>query len=333
MKAKARIRSRIKTVEIINFALSVAALAAVFWISSGCSKAKGDSKDSRVSVGTAPDGSPVYKGIDIDDDALPPDLAARLYNGTKAEPGELPEVVWIGMCTATILTGGEDIVTAGHCVSSGQRVRVTGNQGQNYGVATCTRHPQYNDRTVFNDYALCRLEQKIEGHHTACLETREPVKVGDTMLLTGYGRPNLQKLYHGKSKVSQIRSQDIITNGPAVLGSGDSGGPLFFLTDVLTDKETRRIAAPNSRAGGSYSYFNRWTDAPAVAYVADYERRYNVQIECHDIDPKPPVPPPPPGGDADCPLLYVHLGRCMKLPAVTENTCHETYQAFASCMP
>lgn len=200
--------------------------------------------------------APVYKLIDLEsrfDDGF---ASPMVYQGTKSIEGEFPEVGFLGFCTATAV-GPKIIYTAAHCISNGQRVNwKMRKNGVSYG-AVCNKHPQYNDRSVFNDYAFCILDNKMpEDSVFASFDTVKVLQAGDEVLLNGYGAPNLGTHYWGKANVRGISGQDIVTDGPANLGGGDSGGAFLFWTVERKDATKHIIHGTSSRAGGGRSYFN-----------------------------------------------------------------------------
>lgn len=202
-------------------------------------------------------------------------FSSLIYDGERAQEGELPEVVWIGNCTAT-LVAPDVVYTAAHCVYTGKRVDFEHETG-NYN-ATCTEHPDYNNRTVYNDYALCKLDSPVpEGTHMASFDP-SGVAEDEKLLVNGYGRPNLVNLYWGEAGVRRIRGQDIVTCGPSNLGSGDSGGSLMRWTDDLTDATVRQVVGTNSRAGGGCSYFNRVSHENFTSWAREYQTDEGVEL-------------------------------------------------------
>lgn len=264
-------------------------------------------------------GNPIYLAKDLEN--------PRIYNGTKAKPGELLEVGWIGNCTATLVAPNV-VFTAGHCKGTGSSLSFKHQESGRSFSGRCTRHPSYNS-AAFNDYALCKLEESVpEGSHMASFDTAEAPLQGEDLLMNGYGQPNLVNLYWGKGIVRNIRSQDIVTCGPSNLGSGDSGGSLFRWADDRSNAVHRKIVGVNSRAGGGCSYFNRVSHSNFIDFARSYEFSNSVQL-C-GLGRQCDVPPEP----LDCAGLYVSLGECyMKDPLpIPSVDCQATYRKFAGCI-
>lgn len=222
-----------------------------------------------------------------------------LYGGRPIEPGELPISVNLGHCTATIL-GKETIITAGHCNNSGSRIAFSF-AGNRYSGA-CTRHPQYNDRTLLNDYTLCKFSPKADFPFYASLKP-VPVAVGDIMTMQGYGRGSTGgKLHVGKQPIARILEQagEIWTEGSVIYGSGDSGGSNYLnIKDLKTGPFT--VISITSRAGSNLSISNMTGDARAQSFFKDWVAKNSVEVcginwDCQgDVVPPPPPPPPVPG--------------------------------------
>jgi len=190
-------------------------------------------------------------------------MAPDLVGGRRAETGELPLSQWLGFCTATwVSQPGEAkgvVVTAGHCVDNGQSIAFTDRQYGTRHTGKCYKHPQYNDRTVEWDYAMCEVSPGPAKEALVAAFDQERVKVGDGLLMAGYGRnPDAGTLHLGASVVSAIRGQDIVTNTPVALTSGDSGGVLYRGPTDLK-KGPFLVVGINSRraVGSTQSYFNQ----------------------------------------------------------------------------
>jgi hypothetical protein len=236
-------------------------------------------------------GNAIYKLTDIEsrfDQGYP---SPMVYKGTKSIEGEFPEVGFLGFCTATAV-GPNIIYTAAHCVSNGQKVnwKMRSNQVSYSGV--CNRHPQYNDRTVFNDYAFCILDKSLPAE--TVYASFDLVGVPDSdweFLLNGFGAPYLGNHYWGKAGYSKTSGQDIITCGPANLGGGDSGGAFFKWSTDRRDVATHQIIGTNSRAGGGCSYFNRVNHANFKPYALTVSKKAGTYICGVDKDCLKPVDP------------------------------------------
>lgn len=269
---------------------------------------------------TVPDGPvPLYR-------LLPPwqDAEQEVYNGTRSLPDEFPMGGWIGNCTGNLASEGRDVLyTASHCVYNGKRIsfRHRGT-GQSY-AATCWRHPRYNTRTIYNDYALCKLDSPIVSSARVAQVRMTSPAIGDIMILNGLGAPTAGTAHQwGKAAVRRISGQDIVTCGPANLGGGDSGGSLFADGD-RTGKDGLYILGVNSRGGGGCSYFNRNSHEEFGVWARQFEQEKNVKICGVSVDCyEDPVP-------VDCEALYAQLGECKDSPAAG---CRDAYAKFGQCI-
>lgn len=162
---------------------------------------------------------------------------------------------FLGFITATAV-GPNVIYTAAHCVSNGQKVNWKMRKNGVTYKGTCGKHPDYNDRTVFNDYAFCILDEQLPPD-TVFASFNITDSFSSEALLNGYGAPNLGTHYWGKAEYKRTSGQDIVTCGPANLGGGDSGGSFLIWTSDRGNARAHIIYGTNSRAGGGCSYFNR----------------------------------------------------------------------------
>ena len=252
-------------------------------------------------------------------------LDSLVYNGTKSVDGEFPEVGWIGNCTATLVAPNV-VFTASHCQNTGARISFKHRESGLSFPGTCTRHPQYNSNTVLNDWTFCILDKSVpEGSHMAQFDIAGAVKSGEKMLLNGFGKPNLVNHYWGIADVTSVRGQDIVTCGPAKLGSGDSGGSLFRHTETRTKGEVRKIVGVNSRAAinGLCSYYNQVTDARFVSFAKNYEAAKNVSLCGVSVDCTKPVEP------TDCNAVYAELAGCLES---RDAACKASYDKFKACI-
>lgn len=237
-------------------------------------------------------------------------LDPTLYNGTKSVEGEFLMMGWIGNCTGTAV-GPNTLFTASHCVTTGKKISYTPRfNGQKYGL-TCTRHPQYNDRTVLNDWALCKLDFGTfpTDMPLASFEARTP-EIGEQLLLNGYGAPTVTVHHWGPEKMDRQEGQDLVLCGSVYLGGGDSGGSLLAWSEDRSGKSGFKILGVNSRAGGGCSYFNAISDQRFWQFARSYETSNNVQIcgvsaKCTGSTP-PPSPEP-----TNCWKTYEELAFCV----------------------
>lgn len=235
-----------------------------------------------------------------------------LYNGTRSVAGEFLPMGWIGNCTGTAV-GPQAIFTAAHCVRHGSTITFRPRyDGQAYSMV-CSRHSRYNDRTVYNDYAICRLRsgEFPETMPLASFEFRSPA-VGERLLLNGYGAPNVRVHHWGPETVTRDRGQDIIACGRVFLGGGDSGGSLLTWTDDRSGKSGFKVLGVNSRSDRrSCSYFNRVNDAGFKSWAEGYEDATGallcgVSLDCSDQEPEPEPEP-----ELPCFELYAGFGACI----------------------
>lgn len=245
---------------------------------------------------------------------------------------------WIGNCTGTVV-GPRSIFTASHCATTGKRITCAprGAGGKSYNL-TCTRHPRYNNSTVYNDYALCSINAGEDGFPAdlpmASFEFRTP-DVGEELLLNGYGAPTVTVHHWGNEKVDRIRSQDIEACGGVYLGGGDSGGSLLAKQDDRSGKSGFKVLGVNSRGGGNCSYFNRVSHEEFQKWAKDYEAEKSVKlcgvsIQCTGSVPPSPSPSPSPVPPKNCWQLYESLGFCV--PSKSVPDCLKAYNDFKSCL-
>lgn len=241
--------------------------------------------------------------------------APALYNGTRSVPGEFLPMGWVGNCTGTAV-GRQTIYTAAHCVSTGKIIKFDSRfDGKSY-QARCTRHPQYNDRTVINDWALCKLTSgSLPADMPLATFVEVTPAIGEKMLLNGYGAPTVGTHHWGPAEVTSIRGQDITICNRVSLGGGDSGGALLKWSDDRSGKSGFQIVGVNSRrqVGGNCSYFNRLSDPQFGSYARSFEKIQGVELcgisaKCTGGSTPPPPPPPPP---VNCWQAYEEFAFCI----------------------
>lgn len=235
-------------------------------------------------------------------------LNSTLINGRPADPTAWPVSVYAsssqGSCSATVV-GERVLFIASHCAQDGGKV--TFSVGANKYSAKCSQHPEYrNDATA--DWELCLIDRPVTGPVYEVLGVNESLKIGDEVLLTGYGcvRPgggggNDGIFRIGEAKVQGLpsgNSYDVVTHGGAALCFGDSGGAAY----KRYPDGRRRIFGVNSRGDiRTESYlpavwaktFKDWALKWAAA-------NNNVRIcgihpdaqACRDGSQPPPPPPP-----------------------------------------
>ncbi len=260
-------------------------------------------------------GEPIFV---LEDLAVP-----QIYQGTKSVSGEFPAMGWIGNCTATAVAPNV-VFTASHCVTTGKRISFAHRQSGRSFPATCTRHPQYNDRTVFNDYAFCKLDSALPADAVLASFAADNLDVGAKLLMEGYGAPHVGVHYWGNSSVRRYDGQDIVSCGPSTLGGGDSGGALLTWTDDRSGRSGFEIVGVNSRGNNSCDWYNDVTHANAVSFFRQYERDKGVQLcgvsaNCGGTGPEP----------IDCEDLITDLKGCI---GVGSPACYATYDSFRACL-
>lgn len=215
-------------------------------------------------------------GMPIDEKAVTqPQNLPTLIGGREAREGELPVSVFIQNCTATVV-GPNVVLTAGHCRQSGSDVSFIIGRTRHSG--NCTRHPQFNNNNLNNDFTLCKVSPRINLRVFGDLS---PVNVrnGDQVTMQGFGNDRLGTLQVGTAQIVQIDNQDLITNSRVKLGGGDSGGGLFLGTPNL-ERGPFQLIGINSRVSrnGNNSFFNRVNLQRSQDFFKDFARDNNVSI-------------------------------------------------------
>lgn len=269
------------------------------------------------------EGNPIFLG------GLPQygdDIAAKVYRGTKSIEGEFPTAGWIGNCTANAVALNV-VVTAGHCKGTGARITFKHRESGKTYAATCTRHPRYNTRTIYNDYTLCKLDTPLPAGSKLVSFAKARVERGVDMYVNGYGAPNVGVHYWGNAKISGYSgTQDLVTCGPANLGGGDSGGSLTVNQGDRTYAKGAIAAGVNSRGNNSCSWYNDYAHSDFQTWAREYEKAKSVKLcgisaDCSDDQPDPdPV---------DCAEVLSTLTSCVEQPALG---CRDAYKKFDSCI-
>ena len=221
-------------------------------------------------------------------------LSPALYGGREATAGEIPMVVNVSFCSFNVV-GETSLLYAGHCSQTGGKASFV-YKGVRHS-ATCTRHPNYNDRTLFNDFGMCVFSPPITDKIWGTISNKQP-QVSDIVVLSGYGKGSPGgRLNLAKLPIARLNgSQEIFTqNSKTFLGSGDSAGALFADFEDLKDTSKALIIAVNSRSGGGTSIFNRTDHPEAQAFFKSWAEKNNQKVcginhNCYDGV----LPPPPP---------------------------------------
>ncbi len=256
-----------------------------------------------------------------------PEEFPTLIGGTPANPADWPASVYAHMgnsaCSATVV-GEQVLIIASHCVSHGGSASFS--VGANNYTSTCARSPKYR-QGIDHDLALCKVSKKVEGiKYENVNQDNALVKVGDTILLTGYGciRPGggggNDGIYRiGEAKVFGLPSgnnYDIYTKGRAALCYGDSGGSAYVYLDA--EKTKRVMISTNSKGDIREESWITSTSTPAsVDFIKDWSAQNSVKIcgvhsdatGCRGEGENPPPTPPP---ATSCKDAYKKLEVCIK---------------------
>lgn len=191
--------------------------------------------------------------------ALMEKLKPTLFGGRPIKAGEIPVSVWISNCTATVV-GKNSLLTAAHCRATGQSATFTKDNVRYSG--RCQTHPQYNNQTLNNDYALCKFSPEISLPSYGDLSSKT-LKAGDKIVMQGYGAGSANGILNlGEGMIARAESWRYVTLGALQLGSGDSGGSLLGSMTNFKDGPFY-VVGVNSHKSGSASGFNR-TDIPVA---------------------------------------------------------------------
>ena len=263
------------------------------------------------------DGTPIFLG------GIPD--YSEVYRGKKSVSGEFPTAGWIGNCTANAVAL-DVVVTAGHCKGTGARITFQHRESARSYAATCTRHPRYNTRTIYNDWTLCKLDTPLPAGSKLISFAKARVEKGTAMYVNGFGAPNVGTHYWGNAKISGVGIQDLSTCGPANLGGGDSGGSLTVDHGDRTYGKFTVAAGVNSRGNSSCSWYNDYAHSEFQSWAREYETAKSVKLCGISADCSKPIPDPDP---VDCPAELEALASCLQSPA---PGCRDSYKKFDTCV-
>lgn len=229
---------------------------------------------------------------------VPPPLNVQVIGGQPANPDIWPATLIFrnadgGGCTATAV-GDRVVLTAAHCVANGAAARVEVDaQGTTVDI-TCDHHPAY-PADISADFALCLASASLRfpQRYEVVSQSAALVAVGRKVTLLGYGcltaggaDKNFGQLFEGTSTISVAEPRDyVVTNGPAAVCFGDSGGAAFS-----QDPVARRVVAINSRGDISR---NSWLSITSGGLFTNWARTWkssqgaricglhNDAVNCH----------------------------------------------------
>lgn len=251
-----------------------------------------------------------------------------LIGGRAADPKDWPASMYADLggarCTAT-LVGERVLLIAAHCVADSGKAQFKA-AGVTY-TSVCNYSKDYQGNSTA-DYAACEVDRPVQNVPFELVNTdANLVKVGDEILLTGYGcvvpggsGGNDGTYRIGESRVVQVpsgNSNDIVTSGPAALCYGDSGGPAFKLVgnkryqlsvnsrgDIRTTSYLSSLATPQGKR-----FLKAWTELKGHKICGMHEDAVN----CRGVDEPGPTPPPSPTPPpaSKCKESYDFLGKCL----------------------
>lgn len=270
----------------------------------------------------------------------------NLIGGREVDKKDYPATVYSSQgnsrCTSTVI-GKRTVLTAAHCVGNGGTLTFTDLQGKKY-TSKCTHSPDYRGNSTA-DWALCLMTEDASMPAEVLNQDESLVKVGDEVLLSGYGcvrsgggGGNDGKLRAGEAKVTQVpsgRSNDIVTKASAALCYGDSGGPSFKVTG-----EKRVVLAVNSRGNiSTTSYLSSISTPSAKSFITKWadtngQKICGVHMDaegCRGVDPGPQPKPLP----ADCRVSLDHVTQCLygspRLALSEPEKCQKSVDKVAEC--
>lgn len=241
-----------------------------------------------------------------------------LIGGRAADPKDWPASVYAHMngaaCSATVV-GEYVLIIASHCVEHGATAQFS--IGATNYVSKCSRSPLYR-RGIDHDLALCKVDKKVEGiPYESVNQDPSKVKVGDEILLTGYGcirsgggggNDGIYRI--GEAKVLGLptgNDYDYSTRGGAALCYGDSGGSAYIYLDAQKTKRT--VISTNSKGDirikswitststdASINFIKQWSEENQVLICGVHPEAKGCRNE-----EATPTPPPSPSPTPACP--------------------------------
>ena len=193
------------------------------------------------------------------------------------------------LCTHS-LVGERVLLTAAHCVTSTQRVRII-IEDIPYS-AKCKIHPNYRTNPSA-DYALCLLNKAVQLPRTNGRKTKfetlnlDPNSVLKNLIvdMTGFGcdRKDLKKegskvFRIGQAKVKSLAASPdnyLFVSGKATLCFGDSGGPTFF----QGSQQNRKIVAINSMRDDDLQKNGSWLSSTSTKMAKFFLTHWIEEME------------------------------------------------------
>lgn len=262
-----------------------------------------------------------------------------LIGGRPADPKDFPASVYASMngarCTATVV-GPKVLMIAAHCVSDGGSASFS--VGPNQYRSTCSHSADYRGNATA-DYSLCVVDKEVTGiKYENVAADPGVVKVGDELLLTGYGCVRAgggggnDGVYRiGEAKIRALPSgtdNDITAGSGAALCFGDSGGPAFKYLD--TAKTKRVLVSINSRGDiRSTSYLSAVFTTQGKRFISAWKAK-NPTLKICGVDADAPncrdasEPVPPPEGN-QCKTEVESFGKA-------KDELDVKYRALADCL-
>lgn len=213
-----------------------------------------------------------------------------LIGGKPVNPSLYPASVYTqqgnSRCTGTMI-GPQALIVAAHCVAETKEMSF--HAGGSLYEATCESAPGYpKNKTA--DWSLCHVHEEVANVAFEVLNRNEKiVKVGDELLLTGYGcvkegggggNDGLYRI--GSAKVTSVpyaSIYDYVTAGAVALCFGDSGGPVF----KVEGNGSRSIVALNSRGNiKDTSYLVSVANKEFEAFLLQWSKANSAKVCGYD---------------------------------------------------
>lgn len=218
-----------------------------------------------------------------------------LINGEAVDKTLFPAVVRITSasgagCTAHIV-GKRAIITAAHCVKTGEKAMFKTVDGKSYS-ATFLTFEKYPDTDLDLSLGIINANVAVKPGtiRTDRFETKGMLVdlMGFGCINPGGGGGNDGVLRAGKAKVAGGQAYDLVLDAaPSALCYGDSGGPVFY--------EGKQIGVNSKGNIEDKSYTTRTTLPDAKAWLESAAQKLGVEVcginsQCDGSTPPPPGP-------------------------------------------